>query len=453
MAPANLAGMTVWQRERVLALAPEAPARVAAQQLATASRWSALGYTQRCLWGRCQGSAQSPYETVVDLEAGPAYACSCPSRRTPCKHALGLLLLWSAGGVPSAAAEADFAVASLQVKQRAPERRSTELVDPEAATRRVAERADRVAAGLADLDRWLRDQVHGGLAGLEQAGYAHLDRVAARMVDAQAPGVAGMLRAIPAELAADGWPERVLFHLAALHLLVKAHRRLDELPAELAANVRSRIGYPVTKVQVLSSPGVRDRWVALGMVDTVEYQLETRRVWLRGTRSGRWAVWLSFAAPGMGLDATVLPGQLLDGLLHFYPGSSFRALIGEVDPATVEQLHSGDGAEVATVEGEDINGVRRRFAELLAADPWASRLPAVLSAIAVAPSTPAGTWRLRDSSGRCADVRGLGGDPWLLLARSGGEPIDVFGEWSGAGFRPLSVLPDQSGPFDSVLVA
>nr|WP_279163542.1 SWIM zinc finger family protein [Rhodococcus erythropolis] len=37
---------------------------------------------------------------MVDLR-GPAYKCSCPSRKFPCKHALGLLVEWSEGRVPS----------------------------------------------------------------------------------------------------------------------------------------------------------------------------------------------------------------------------------------------------------------------------------------------------------------------------------------------------------------
>ena len=78
-----------------------------------------------------------------------------------------------------------------------------------------AARAERVAAGLDELDQWLRDQVRTGIAGLGQGGYRPLDRMAARMVDAQAPGVAGMLRALPGELAGEGWPARLLEQLGA----------------------------------------------------------------------------------------------------------------------------------------------------------------------------------------------------------------------------------------------
>ena len=84
-------------------------------------------------------------------------------------------------------------------------RRPGELADPAAAAKRAAARAERVARGLDELDQWLCDQIRGGIAGLNKAGYAHFDTVAARMVDAQAPGLAGMLRSIrPSSRVPDG---------------------------------------------------------------------------------------------------------------------------------------------------------------------------------------------------------------------------------------------------------
>ena len=73
-----------------------------------------------------------------------------------------------------------------------------------------------------------------------------------------------MLRSIPAG-AGVGWPSRVLEQLGALHLLIQAHRRLDELPADLAATVRSRIGYPIASPRsspcpALSTTGLQLAW-------------------------------------------------------------------------------------------------------------------------------------------------------------------------------------------------
>jgi hypothetical protein len=67
-----------------------------------------------------------------------------------------------------------------------------------------------------------------------------------------------------------------------------------------------------------------------------------------------------------------------------------------------------------------------RFADLLAADPWATRMPAVVQAAAVPPDRPGGRWRLREDSGAFREMVELAGEPWPLFARSLGEPTPVF---------------------------
>jgi len=437
-------GMEIWPRERVLKLAPDRASVLAASKLAETRTWLDLGADSKGVWGSCTGGGRL-YETVVDLNP-VGYTCSCPSRKLPCKHALALLLQWSDGLVP-VSQPPPFAAAWLEARAARKSREEPpsgrpqrgELIDPAAAAKRAAARADRVAAGLDELDQWLCDQVRSGIAGLERVGYAHFDKMAARMVDAQASGIAGMLRSVPAEFSGIGWPSRVLEQFGALHLLIKAHRRLDELPPDLAATVRSRIGYPVNRSDVLALPGVLDHWFAVGMVDTAEYRLDTRRVWLYGAATGRWAVIMSFAPPGGPFDDTVLAGYLVHARLHFYPGSGqFRALVGEQKSAT----------EVLTMPpAESFADVRARFAELVAADPWAARMPAVINAV---PTRGDAQWRMRSASGECCDIVDLMEEPWPLLARSCGEPIPVFGEWSPRGFRPLSVLGvDAREPFST----
>ena len=428
----------VWERARVLRLAADTAARQAALGL-PASAWTDTGRSGSRLWGRCRGRGGSPYQVVLDLDSH-TWDCSCPSRKGPCKHALGLLLRWSDGAVAEGAPP-EFVAARLagrtRREQTAAARTAGQVVDPEAAAARSAARAQRVADGLEELSTWIGDQIRTGLAGLERGGYAAVDAVAARMVDAQAPGVAGLLRRIPGELAHDGWPERVLEHLAALHLLIQAHRRLDELPTDLAATVRSHVGYPVSRADVLARPGVEDDWLAVGQVDTVESRLESRRVWLWGRHSRRWALWLTFVPPGGAPDTTVSLGGRFLGRLHYYPGAGqLRAVVGEVSEAAVG---GADDDTSPWPTPDDLAGARRRFAELLAADPWATRLPVVLAVVPVPPEEDGGRWRLRDRDGRCCDLLGSG-EPWPLVAQARGRCVPVMAEWSVDGARPLAVL-------------
>ena len=106
----NPAAPERWSAQQIHALAPDAASQKAGVKLAGPAPWSGHGARAEAglVWGDCKGSGAKPYQVTVDLNAeqgGPAYACSCPSRKFPCKHALGLLLLWSAGAVPEVEAE------------------------------------------------------------------------------------------------------------------------------------------------------------------------------------------------------------------------------------------------------------------------------------------------------------------------------------------------------------
>src|SRR5688572_24897024 len=80
--------------DQVIALAPDASAAQSSRGLAHARQWLKLAQSPEAIWGECKGSAAQPYQVQVDL-SGPAFQCTCPSRKRPCKHGLGLLLLYA----------------------------------------------------------------------------------------------------------------------------------------------------------------------------------------------------------------------------------------------------------------------------------------------------------------------------------------------------------------------
>jgi SWIM zinc finger len=439
-----------WSREQVLALAPDASAQSGAQRVGVPGPWSGTGLQtsgdDAAVWGECRGSGAKPYRTCVEL-SGPAYRCTCPSRKFPCKHVLGLLLLWSEGAVPVAGTlpswVAEWIEGRREREARSAARRERASVeeapsDPEAGRRRAEQRERRVAAGLDELDRWLRDQVRHGLAGTQRAGYQHWDAVAARMVDTQAAAVAGVLRRLASvPMSGEGWPGRLLEEYALLRLLTVASRRQAELPERLRETVRSRVGFTVTRERVLAGAAVRDCWDVLGRRDTQEDRLRVRRVWLRGRATGRMALVLEFAAPGQPLDASLIIDRGVDAELVFYPGApGLRALVA--------RRHATVPAEVPP--GGAVADMLASYAATLAEDPWLDSWPAVLGEVVPARDfgqARDGAWWLADPGGEAVLLHQAVGDPWRLVAASGGHPVTVAGEWTPSGLRPLTVWDDE----------
>lgn len=543
--------MQRWSRDQVLALAPDAPSRKAAQGVSAPGRWSSNGTTGLVVFGECRGSGSRPYLACVDLTE-PAYRCSCPSRKFPCKHALGLLLLWSADGVPELAAAPQWVTEWMEGRAARAAKSTARLEAARAETRADAtdgvsasptddvppdtegsaaagtarpgrggsgageaarpgaegpgtsgvarsgmegpgtgevvrpgtegpgsggaasgvERAGgggagraesvrhgRVAAGLGELERWLADQVRQGLAGAAEHDWEGL---AKRLIDAQAPGVAGVVSRLARVRAEEGWPGRLLEEYALIDLLAVAYRRRAALPGPLAETVLIRTGFPVTREEVLAGPVVRDHWDVLGRRDEQQDRLTARRVWLRGRRTGRPALILSFAPQGQALDASLVTGTTIDADLTYYPGAApLRALVAtrhailtpplpdtptpdttpslrptsratalEATPSQAES--SGNAGLWAVPPGVAVDEALDEVARALAEDPWTESWPLVLAG-AVPGRTEIGglPWHPRSR------------DPWRLIAVSGGRPLTVAVEWTPQGLRPLTTWDDE----------
>ncbi|MCX4586476.1 SWIM zinc finger family protein [Streptomyces sp. NBC_01481] len=434
-----------WTSEQVLALAPDDASRRAGNKLGAAGPWSGAGSSgSGAVWGLCKGSGSKPYQTVVDT-TGPAYKCSCPSRKFPCKHALGLLLLWAADeDAVQSTSTPDWAEEWLEGrKKRATDKeqsganaeQAAKTADPEAARRRAERRAERITAGATELEQRLSDLLRGGLAAAEQAGYGLWEETAARMVDAQAPGLAGRVRelgAIPGS--GPGWPVRLLEECALIHLLDAAWLGIERLPQPLAATVRTRVGL----TSPAEGPAVRDDWLILAQYDSSDGKITTRRIWLYGRESGRMALLLSFGAAGRSPQQALPVGLMIDAELTPYAGAGqLRADLGEQFGAPVPITSPPRGGPTAAA--------LEAYGQALRNDPWLDSWPVTLSRVIPVPSD--GGWQLADADGKTAlpvAPAALARSGLLkLVAVSGGGPVTVFGECGHQGFSPLAAWSED----------
>ncbi|MEW2130309.1 hypothetical protein [Streptomyces sp. NPDC005435] len=374
--------------------------------------------------------------------------------------------------------------------------------DPAAARRRAERREQRVTAGVTELEQRLADLLRGSLASAEQAGYALWDETAARMVDAQAPGLATRIRelgAIPAS--GPDWPARLLEECALLHLLGQGWLRRDRLPDALAATVRSRLGLPATP----AGPPLRDRWLVLAQYDTADPKLTTRRIWLHGTGSGHTRLLLSYGAAGRAPELSLPVGHVLEADLSVFPGAGqLRAALGE--------RYAPPAPAAARPEGLTTSQAATRYGDALREDPWLDTVPVTLKAVVPVPDERPGSWQLADAEPEAdsktepdaapaphpgaAQATHPDTDPsacpgthptpypdaapaptpsptpatapatataptaalplpppfltrpalWRLIALSGGTPLTVFGELGHRGFTPLTAWPAHPGP-------
>jgi hypothetical protein len=434
-----------WTTEQVLALAPDAASAKAGKDHSASRKWQSLGMNDACLWGTIQGSGKDPYQISIDL-AGPAFKCTCPSRKFPCKHGLGLFLIFAQQ--PNALTEKQppgWTTEWLTKRAEKEEKKSAKTTAPEtppdpeaerkaaaAAERRTLSREAKVTAGLDELGVWLNDLVRTGFATLPGKPSSFWENPAARLVDAQAAGLARRVRALDGITAAgDRWPSRLLREIALLHLAREGWLRVAALPPLTQADLRSVIGFNISQEEVCAQAGVQDRWPVLGQRLEEEDRLRTQRTWLFGTQTRRFALCLSFsAAPNQPLDVSLVPGTLIEAELVFFPGTvPLRALVKQRrgTPEFIQPQLPHGCTEVAN----------EFAAACFAENPWLEIVPFALAR--VIPMQRAQGWIVRDDTGQCLPLEITETKAWTIAALSGGRPIDLAGEWNREALRPLSV--------------
>ncbi|MEI6042872.1 MAG: SWIM zinc finger family protein [Chloroflexota bacterium] len=439
---------TIWNTAQIVALAPDSSSAKAGKSLATPRKWVVLGVDEQAVWGECQGSAKEPYRTQVDANE-TAFRCSCPSRKLPCKHGLGLLFLlesqpaaFTAKEQPTwvtewLASRAKRAQQKANREERGPENRT--VVDLAAQAKRLAGREAKVTAGLADLELWLHDLIRNGLATAQGKPTSYWETTAARMVDAQAPGVARLLREMAGiGNSGAGWEARLLERLGRLHLLLEGFKFRADLSPATQADIRSLIGWTQDQEQLLAWEGVRDNWLVVGQRVVEEDRMRVQRTWLWGQQSQRAALVLSFAPSHQPLDTSLIVGTGLEAELVFYPsGYPLRALVKQrySPPVNFETLRAGRftgglGYPAIAVAYEN-------YAKALASYPWLEEFPMALTA--AIPVQLEQNWVIRDLAGQWLPLSPRFTHIWHLVALSGGKPLPLFGEWDGNYFLPLSV--------------
>jgi hypothetical protein len=322
-----------------------------------------------------------------------------------------------------------------EAKQAKATAASDKEVDKEAQAKRIEKRESRIVDGLAQLETWLADIVAEGLAATRAQGEGFWEKMAARLVDAQAPGLARRVRELSWAAASREWQTELLAGIARLQLLIDGYRALDRLPPPLAAEVRTLIGWTQDQEQLRQREGVRDHWHVIARRQLQDETLTTQTTWLHGTNTRRFALVLEFAVGAQPLPVNYTVGQVLDAELVLFDG----------EPATralEKARYSIEPRRIELPSGADVAALQATFAASLARNPYLERLPFVIDG--VRPMLAAdGRLSLRDEAGRSVLVAPSCKHQWELIALSGGRTLRLFGEWNGRSFDPHSVQSES----------
>jgi hypothetical protein len=425
--------------EQILTLAPDEPSKKAGKDLANPSKWVSKAISARALWGECQGSGSKPYQTQIDL-ANLAFKCSCPSRKFPCKHGLGLLLLSARQpGLFQDSEEPSWVSDWLNKRvdkeeKKAEKKQSAKPVDEAAQAKRQQARQQKVGDGVAELLLWIKDMIRSGIHSLPGKTPGWWENMARRMIDAQAPGLANMVRTLGnTNFYREGWQSECVEQLLRIYLLISGYQHLDQQDPLLQADINSQLGFTINQEELKESEGILDTWLILGKQTSEDQGVTTERYWLFGAATRRYALILQFLVRGQGAQLSLTPGLSIRAELVFFPsGAPLRALIRRQIQA--ESAMDGQGfaswkevadATTATVAVLPFDGPRpyivRRLTPVLHGQQW---------------------W-LKDDEQTLMPIKENFRPIWKVLSLSGGEPLDMALIGKDRTFEPIGVWHDR----------
>ncbi|RPD38992.1 SWIM zinc finger family protein [Chitinophaga barathri] len=405
--------------DQILSLAPDDSSKKAGKDLANPSKWVTKGISDQALWGECQGSGSKPYQTQIDT-ANIAFKCSCPSRKFPCKHGLGLLLHHSRQpDAFSRTAEPAWVTEWLGKRADTQQKKATredKPVDEAAQQKRQQARQRKVADGIAELRLWLKDIVRNGILNIPSKGASWFDNMAKRMVDAQAGGLAGMVRGLgETNFYADGWQSEFMARLVNIYLVIEGYTNGDSLHEALQQDLRTLIGFPQNQDELRAQAGITDTWLVIAKQTIDTDNITTERNWLYGMNSGRYALVLQFIIRGQGAELSLTPGLNLEAELVFFPSASpLRAIVKSQSASGRTGKPEGLESWLKVAEAETASA---------AALPVRSERPFVVKALK--PVQYNNSWWLQDETRHMMQLKNRYNTFWKLLSLSGGQAMDM----------------------------
>jgi len=419
--------------DQILSLAPDESSKKSGKELANPSKWVSKAINEKALWGECQGSGSKPYQTQIDI-SNVAFKCSCPSRKFPCKHGLGLLILYARqkNDFANSAAPAwvEEWISKRSEKQENKPEKTDKPIDEAAQAKRLQARQKKVNDGIEELLRWVKDIIRNGIISIPEKESTWFENMARRMVDAQSPGLAAMVRKLgETNFFAEGWQTAFMDQLLRMYTVMQAYKNSSVLEKNVQADILSLVGFTQNQDELKEQTGITDTWIVLGKQITEEDNLTTERNWLFGTNSGQYALVLQFIIRGQGAQHALTPGMSLEAELIFFPSViPMRAIIKK-------QINTGTTPSFTSfINWQQVTQFETALSNKL---PVRNERPYIIEQLK--PVWYNQQWWLQDKQSNMMAVKSGFARIWKVLSLSGGEPLHMAVIGKENEYEPIGV--------------
>ncbi|MGB8193787.1 MAG: SWIM zinc finger family protein, partial [Chitinophagaceae bacterium] len=349
-------------------------------------------------------------------------------------HGLGLLLLY-------AKQQKDFTETTIpdwvaewlgkrSEKQEKQAEKKDKPVDEAAQAKRQQARQQKVSDGVEELLLWIKDIVRNGILNIPEKNAAYFVNMSRRMIDVQAPGLAGMVKTLgEINFYKEGWQTEFMDQLLRIYLVISGFKNIESLNEELRQDIRTWIGFTRSLDELKEQPGITDTWLVLGKQTSEEDNITVERNWLYGVTTDQYALVLQFFVRGQGAQYILTPGLYVQAELVYFPSVlPLRAVIKQQLSTNAVLQHKGFPNWQEVMDAETVAGSRL---------PFHNERPYIINQ--VKPVEYEKQWWLQDADNRLMRIKDDFRNMWKLLALSGGEALNVAVVGKEKVYEPVGV--------------
>lgn len=414
---------------------PDALTNEKAKSLKSTKFWRDLGSSSALIWGACKSNGLTFYNVAFEKKT-QTFKCNCASRKYPCKHAVALFMLFS--DQPNV----------FIVKEKLPEwisqwlskeKNIRPLDTPEAEKNKAenrqknfSKRLEQMLAGLDELENWLIDTLRQGVASLQQQPQSYWNEISARLYDAKLSAIGNRLRVLSTLIKVnENWPTLVVEELTTYYLLIRGLRRMEELPLNFQQDLLTYAGVTTRKEDLFKyGQSTKDTWMILGVEEKEEENLRVRKAWLFGYETKRYGLVLDYAFGNKAFEKNYKAGNVFIGTAVYYPSNAPLRI-------AIKEKHVLENRIKRIVGFDSLSSYLTYFTQILAANLFHLTFPCSIEK--VTPVLDKGILKLIDAQQTVISLQCSETVKWKILTASGGEPIHVFGSWTGTTLIPLSM--------------
>ena len=370
-------------QEYILSISPDASSTKNANKIFSKTKWSVYR-SDRAIWCEIYGSGKKPYLTQVDI-GDIAFKCSCPSRKFPCKHSLALGLYIANNGIDSIEVSDEPIWVKEWIDKRV-EKSQKQMTQPKVKSQESIEKieAKRWASAIKSVGfvaDWLEDVMKLGILEFPNREYGYYQELKKRMVDLKLVGFNRFFTQLEDMSYVDGYEEEVIYILTLIHQLVTSIKNHDKLDKSIKAEIGMLMGWSLSQKELLSQKDtevVSDEWIVVSIELNEIDNLISRKVYLYGRATNRWAYILEFTHQSGYFKEHYRKGDIFDATLIFYDTFiNQRAFVKERRENSLK-LKRETLAPLSTLESG-----YRSFKEVLISFPWLDEYPLFISSCSI----------------------------------------------------------------------